>query len=309
MLLTYSEHGDIPNKITDFYNQAYEALFQKHDANKGVFKRTRKTSLNMQQFRKVFSSFSLFSYNDAKIQFSRSYSLEMIEKAKLFCQLDFEPERFLDDCLQAVCLLVEDGQVLAYTHRSLQEYFAAVFVDKHLSPSKAYEIARKFSVRANRDTFFDLLFELNPRLVETKVIAPFLEQVANKIEFSGEFDSSIFHKFLQYFYSQVAANSEDQVVNYSIKDPEEWGLLTFVYRRYLAQHLISKSNRNKNKEIARRLSFSDIALGDPIIQNLWDDGEIFMLSPSMVEQFLDLKNQLDASWASSDKSLEDILFG
>jgi len=41
MFLTYGESADIPNKLNIFYNQAYEALFQRHDALKGAFQRER----------------------------------------------------------------------------------------------------------------------------------------------------------------------------------------------------------------------------------------------------------------------------
>ena len=37
MLLTYSDNVHIPDKLSIFYNQAYESLFQKHDALKGGF--------------------------------------------------------------------------------------------------------------------------------------------------------------------------------------------------------------------------------------------------------------------------------
>ena len=38
MLLTYSDIAHIPTKLSIFYTQAYESLFQKHDALKGGFR-------------------------------------------------------------------------------------------------------------------------------------------------------------------------------------------------------------------------------------------------------------------------------
>ena len=59
MLLTYGESADIPTKISLFYNQAYEALFQRHDALKGGYQRDRRTSLDIQDFARVFGAFCL----------------------------------------------------------------------------------------------------------------------------------------------------------------------------------------------------------------------------------------------------------
>lgn len=57
MLLTYGYSTDIPNKLSVFYNQAFEALFQRHDTMKGAYKRIRETKLDIQDFGKVLEVF------------------------------------------------------------------------------------------------------------------------------------------------------------------------------------------------------------------------------------------------------------
>ncbi len=57
MLLTYSDAANIPDKISIFYSQAYESLFQKHDALKGRLPAGETTSLDIKDFAKVFSAF------------------------------------------------------------------------------------------------------------------------------------------------------------------------------------------------------------------------------------------------------------
>ena len=76
MLLTYGESADIPNKLNIFYNQAYEALFQRHDALKGAFQRDRVSKLNIQDFASVFAAFSIQTYDKRLFQFSRSEALD-----------------------------------------------------------------------------------------------------------------------------------------------------------------------------------------------------------------------------------------
>lgn len=70
MLLTYGQSADIPMKLNVFYNQAYEALYQRHDAFKGGYQRDRKSGLDIQDFARMFSAFSLQTYDKRMFQFS-----------------------------------------------------------------------------------------------------------------------------------------------------------------------------------------------------------------------------------------------
>ncbi|MBL4585600.1 MAG: hypothetical protein JKX84_00875, partial [Flavobacteriales bacterium] len=128
MLLTYKYSADIPDKLSIFYNQACEALFQKHDALKGAFKRARETDLDIISFERVISAFSLLTYAESKITFSSIEALEYLEKSKSISGIEFSASCFLKDLLQAVCLMGEDGLFITYTHRSFQEYFVAKFI-------------------------------------------------------------------------------------------------------------------------------------------------------------------------------------
>src|SRR6185503_8614326 len=82
MLLTYGQSADIPNKLNVFYNQAYEALFQRHDALKGAFQRDRSTGLDIQDFAKVFAAFSLQTYDKRVFQMSKTQAIDYLEGAK-----------------------------------------------------------------------------------------------------------------------------------------------------------------------------------------------------------------------------------
>ena len=58
MLLTYGQSANIPDKLNVFYNQAYEALFERHDALKGGFRRERRTKLDIQILQEYFRRFA-----------------------------------------------------------------------------------------------------------------------------------------------------------------------------------------------------------------------------------------------------------
>ena len=54
MLLTYEQFAEIPNKMHIFYEQAFAALFRRHDAQKSQFIRKTYTNLAIDDFRAFF---------------------------------------------------------------------------------------------------------------------------------------------------------------------------------------------------------------------------------------------------------------
>jgi predicted NACHT family NTPase len=95
MLLTYSDNAQIPPKLSLFYNQAYESLFQRHDALKGGFQRERRTDLDIQDFGKVFAAFCLQTYDKREFSFSKIKALEYLDSAKTICGIKYESHKFL----------------------------------------------------------------------------------------------------------------------------------------------------------------------------------------------------------------------
>ncbi|GAI55388.1 unnamed protein product, partial [marine sediment metagenome] len=102
MLLTYGQSADIPRKRSVFFNQAYEALYERHDVRKEGFRRQRKTDLDIQDFKRVFSAFSIQTYDDSALTMSRSGSRKYLEESKHMCHLEYQVNDYLDDALQAV---------------------------------------------------------------------------------------------------------------------------------------------------------------------------------------------------------------
>jgi predicted NACHT family NTPase len=130
MLLTYGYSAEIPNKLSIFYNQAYEAMFQRHDALKGAFKREKETNLDIQDFGTVCSAFCIQSYDDRRVKFSDTEAISYLERAKQITNINYRSEDFLTDLKQSICMLVDEGLFLTFTHRSFQEFFAARFIVK-----------------------------------------------------------------------------------------------------------------------------------------------------------------------------------
>lgn len=180
MLLTYGENAEIPTKLSIFYNQAYEALFQRHDANKGGYKRNRLTDLDIQDFSRVFALFSLQTYEKRVFKMPRTDCLNFIEKSKALLQKEFEAECYLGDLLSAACLLIEDGLEISYSHRSFQEYFVSLHI-LSAPPDVQDVLINRYWKNSLSDNVIKLLMEMNPDLIERILIIPQLDKLFQRI--------------------------------------------------------------------------------------------------------------------------------
>lgn len=200
MLITYGMSADIPTKISVFYNQAYEALFQRHDALKGGYQRDRLCNLDIQDFGRVFACFALQTYDKRAFQFSKTEALHYLEKCKDLLSFDFNSGSFLTDALQAVCLLVEDGLFLSFSHRSFQEYFTASFI-ADATPQVQKRLIEKFQKGISNDSVLALLYEMKPELVEAMLIIPNLEALQNFIGMRKKLGMRHYVRYIRAEYS------------------------------------------------------------------------------------------------------------
>ncbi len=199
MLLTYSDIAHIPSKLSIFYNQAYESLFQKHDALKGGFQRKRRTPLDIQDFATAFAAFCVQTYDRREFSFSRTKALEYFDQAKAISGLDFDSEGILDDTVQAVCLMIEDGLEITFAHRSFQEYFVARFITS-IPPAAKEKLIRRFTKSVEPDSVMQLLFELDPYAVESHYLLPMIEKLQKHIQFKGRIGVTHHLRYIQAMY-------------------------------------------------------------------------------------------------------------
>lgn len=200
MLLTFGQNAEIPTKLSIFYNQAYEALFQRHDALKGGYKRERATNLDIQDFAKIFSVFCLQSYDKRSFSFARTEALEYIDKTKCYLNKEFENEGFLEDALNATCLLMEDGLKIVFSHRSFQEYFVAYYII-HSQPEAQKKLIKRYWKNMRSDNVISLLLEMNQGLVERELFIPILTELYKGIGVKNKVGITHYSKFMKSTYS------------------------------------------------------------------------------------------------------------
>ncbi|UFP98423.1 NACHT domain-containing protein [Pseudomonas fitomaticsae] len=217
MLLTYGENSEIPSKLSIFYNQAFEALFRRHDAYKGGYNRVRLTTLDIQDFSRAFSLFSLQTYEKREFKMSRISCLTYIEKSRKSMGKDFAPESYLQDLLTAACLLTEDGLDVAFSHRSFQEYFVALHISA-AAPEIQEALILRYWRNMKSDDVIKLLIEINPELVERVLLIPELDKLFSKLKVKKTVGITHTAAFFKQQFSQI--NIERRGLTATSRDPE-----------------------------------------------------------------------------------------
>ncbi|MCZ8314629.1 hypothetical protein [Phreatobacter sp.] len=126
MLIAFDQFADIPADRHLFYERAFITLFRRHDASKGAFRRQLKSSLPEERFREILAYTCLLSYLDEKFRFTERELDQYLEKAIDAAEVRCEPRDVRQDLYENVCIIQRDGLEYVFSHRSFQEYFAAL---------------------------------------------------------------------------------------------------------------------------------------------------------------------------------------
>ena len=214
-----------------FYDAAFEALFTKHDAYKYGYKRITKSKLDKLQFQTVFSAFCLYTYDENLIAFTSIDALKFIKKASKVVGITVDPQDFLDDAMQAVCLLIEDGIYITFAHRSFQEYFVAKYIE-FARVAQNTSFVKRYLPRINTDQALPLLYEINPPFFEGEIVKH-AEQIFTKI---GVRDTISKENYIKYMKSSFIAWTlvDKTKTSLSMQEDTLWHLELF---RYLANTL------------------------------------------------------------------------
>ncbi len=202
MMLTYGQSASIPEKLGEFYENAFEALFQRHDVLKGGYTRPRSSKLDFSDFGRVFSAFCIHSYSDRCFTFTADLLNRYVDRAKETTQLSFSTECFIRDSVKAVCLLADEGLKKVFAHRSFQEYFAAKFIA--CCPDEiAVKLLEVAEPRLGYDRLHVLVHELNPGMFESRYLGPRLLKVESNIGSTGTVGIKAFTRFLKQNYDSI----------------------------------------------------------------------------------------------------------
>ncbi|QNO17344.1 NACHT domain-containing protein [Caproicibacterium amylolyticum] len=201
MLMTFETRASIPDKLNDFYDQAFVVLFHEHDATKGSYQREILSKLSYEDFKMVFSYFCFKSFFMGKYEFNKSQVLDIIEmcKVKKIINNNFKSEDFLNDLTNAVCMLVKEGLNYKFAHRSFQEYFAAVYTAQLNDCDQKIFLENWMKQKNYRLTsnYLDMLLDLEPQHFVKNIIFPGLQEIKNKYDKDGHSESWAFRSICE----------------------------------------------------------------------------------------------------------------
>jgi hypothetical protein len=131
-LLYFENYPEIPETRSKFYENVFEALRIRHNSlSKFGWAHERKSVLSEPDLEKIIKIFSFITF------FNGEFAFEIQElKARLHAVLvqiglqQIDCEKLVNDLEVAIPILHKDGLEFKYPHRSLQEYFAAVFLSR-----------------------------------------------------------------------------------------------------------------------------------------------------------------------------------
>ncbi len=216
MLMTFDEFSEIPASMHVYYRKAFEVLLRKHDSLKPQYVREFNTQLSEERITRVFETFCYLSFVLSTFTFSRVEILEILESAIEYEQFDVTSKMLLDDLVDNVCILLNEGDEYAFIHRSFQEYFAAVFLSgrKH---NNMLDLVNEISGSLLYAEVLNFMAEMKPEVLERGYLIPALEKILNYI---GDIEPSL--KFFSIFDGVLVYEDSSVSPIASLKTSMEW---------------------------------------------------------------------------------------
>lgn len=264
MFLTFKESMAIPEHISDFYEEAFSCMYNRHDASKsGGFKRVYQSSLGKGEFRSLFSYLCADSYLHENYDFDNDYALKTIENGIIKLELrekDILAEAFLSDVINNTCLIIQEGLEYRFIHRSFQTYFSAVYTAQCIIDSKQSQLAEYLLGRESYQEYFEyfsFLYNLDHGKFYHNVLNSSLINIYNEIKGNDPLFSLLTRMFDSIYYRTLPLEIAKERGIPDI-DPEDKGDIHLIlngvsYKNTYETHLLLLFSHIRGLEIKNPL--------------------------------------------------------
>jgi len=156
-ILTYQNSSEIPSKLSIFYRRVIDALFIEHDSkNKMGYQHERASNISYDKFEDIMRKFSVVTFFDDKFSFDNDYAHATIHKLITNTEeCSYTPDQLINDLELAFSLWINDCGLISFAHRSIQEYFAALYI-KDLNDQGKEVMYKKILERADKNNNSDM---------------------------------------------------------------------------------------------------------------------------------------------------------
>lgn len=185
-ILAYKTFPELPKLKNKFYANVFYTLTTRHDSAKGgAFQHSRKTKLQVTEIESILKLFSFISLMEGVYTFDERYLTKRLNDVKIKLKLSFDVYDLIYDLQVSISVIILDGQDYRFPHRTLQDYFSALFISEKSEEAKRiiYEqhlFKFKFDIIDN-DSFTGLLMEVDKfqfyRFFIIKVLNYFQEEI------------------------------------------------------------------------------------------------------------------------------------
>lgn len=129
LLLVYKSEYDIPPTLAKLYEKLFWAIVTRHENGKLGNASSRRTKTGDSELVELFRAFSFYSKVQRLKSIDEKSFAAIFGKAKIAVRnATASVEQFRDDMIKHVCLLQNDGLEITFAHPSIQEYFAAEYI-------------------------------------------------------------------------------------------------------------------------------------------------------------------------------------
>jgi len=187
-ILAFENHPEIPKRKSAFYRNVFDTLYSKHDGiTKNSFPREKLTNLQRDDFEDILSVFSYLTLYEGQYSFTTEYLTDTLRNVKNSTEFEFKVEDLIYDLRTSISILVLDGFEYYFPHRSMQEYFTALFINKLPTDKKhkAYKNLATVLQQSSTDhsfNFWSLCFEMDETVFISNFLIPQLKKIYKKLD-------------------------------------------------------------------------------------------------------------------------------
>ncbi|WP_211331841.1 NACHT domain-containing protein [Ulvibacter antarcticus] len=187
-IMAFENHPEIPKRKSAFYRNVYDTLYSRHDGvTKNSFPREKMTGLQRDDFEGILAIFSYLTLIEGQYSFTNEYLTDILDKVKSSSDYDYNTESLIYDLRTSISILILDGFEYFFPHRSIQEYFTALFINKLPTDKKhkAYQNLSKVLEESSTDysfNFWSLCFEMDETIFISNFLIPQLKKIHKPLE-------------------------------------------------------------------------------------------------------------------------------
>lgn len=288
--ITYNARQFKPDSLAEFYSLIFPTMLYRHDRLKIGYERERKAGLTDYQMQRIFEALSFISLKNNSTRFPASNFRSFLENAAQLERVNDNLEDLLiDDITSITALIVRDGfDYYSFSHKSIQEYFSAVFLSRLSDKRKAgfYELViRDFDEYRKWQNSLAFLSTIDEKDYTKYFLLPFKR---NALSLDSNNKVKIAYKSL---LRMIGIDSKAEVGEDGRLVRVFWGDTSYsvVYEKYsrFTKSIISKYLKEKRPNIANFLSFCET---DDYEKYLHENGN-FIFSIDSFIQGEKLKNE------------------